>query len=188
MKLKDCVNIRTGLILSRKLSEEDFDYKYKAINLRAIYNGFINRQYLDVFKTKEELKEDYLTKESDILVRLTKPYTAVLITKEDENIVISSNFLKITCDKDKVLPEYLYWLLNTEKVKHKIFLDATSNMLDAVTANTYSNLSFNLPSIDKQFIIGNLYLLSIKENKLISQLQEEKLKLNNTIIRKINEV
>ncbi len=187
MRLKDCANIRTGLILSRKLSEEDFNYKYNAINLTSVYNGFINKETLDTFKTKEKLKEDYLTKEDDIVVRLTKPYTAILITKETENIVISSNFLKITCDKEKVLPQYLYWLLNTEKIKHKIFQDATSNILDAVTATTYSNLSLNLVPIDKQFIIGNLYLLSLKENKLISKLQEEKFKLNNAIIKKINE-
>lgn len=187
MKLKDCANIRTGLILSRKLSEEEFNYTYNAINLTSVYDGFINKQTLDIFKTKEKLKEDYLTKKDDIIVRLTKPYTAILITKEDENIVISSNFIKITCDKEKVLPKYLYWLLNTEKTKHKIFQNSTSNILDAITTNTYSNLTIKLAPLNKQRIIGNLYLLSIKENKLLNQLQKEKLKLNNTIIRKINE-
>ena len=187
MRLKDCANIRTGLILSRKLSQENFNYEYKAINLASVHNCFINKEILDIFKTKEKLKYDYLTKEDDIIVRLTKPYTAILITKETENIVISSNFLKLTCNKEKVLPQYLYWLLNTEKVKHKIFQNSISNILDAITANTYSNLSLNLVPIDKQLIIGNLYLLSIKENKLLSQLKEEKLKLNNAIIRKINE-
>lgn len=187
MKLKDCVNIRTGLILSRKLSEEDFNYEYKSINLTSVYGGVISKETLDVFRTKEELKEDYLTKEGDIIVRLTRPYTAVLITKEDENIVISSNFLKLTCDKEKVLPQYLYWLLNTERIKHKIFQNSVSNVLDAITANTYGNLLLNLVPIDKQRIIGNLYLLTIKENELISRLQEEKQKLNNAIIRKINE-
>lgn len=187
MKLKDCVNIRTGLILSRKLSEEEFNYEYKSINLASVNGGVINRETLDIFRTKEELKEDYLTKEDDIIVRLTRPYTAVLIKKEDENIVISSNFLKLTCDKEKVLPEYLYWLLNTEKIKHKIFQNSVSNVLDAITANTYGNLLLNLVPIDKQRIISNLYLLTIKENELISRLQEEKQKLNNAIIRKINE-
>jgi len=40
---------------------------------------------------KEPLKEEYLSQSGDIIVRLTAPYTAVLIDETTSGMVVSSN-------------------------------------------------------------------------------------------------
>ena len=187
MKLSDVANIRTGLILSRKQDEKNTNFIYKSLNLKCINPlGYVDKNALDVFKTNEKLKGCYITKKDDVVVKLTMPYTAILIDETTENLVVSSNFLIIRCDKEKILASYLYWFLNKENVKHYMFKNATSNMLNAVNSSNYNNLNIDLIPIEKQKIIGNLCLLSLKENKLTLDLQQQKLKYNKILLNQIN--
>ena len=133
MKLNEIASVRSGLVLSRKLAREGT--KYPLLTLRSINpDGYINLAKTDVFDAKEELAKEYLTQEGDIVIRLSTPYTAVYIDKASEGIVVSSNFVIIRTDNKVLLPEYLYWLLNTAKVKHEMFESSSSNMLGAVKA------------------------------------------------------
>ena len=84
MKLQSLAGVRSGLVLSRKQSKEPTDYRYPLINLRCIQQeGNIDLHKADIYEAKESLKEEYLSRQGDIVVRLTAPYTAVLI--DDSN-------------------------------------------------------------------------------------------------------
>ena len=133
MKLQDLASVRSGLVLSRKQSKEPVGYPYRSINLRAIQSdASINLSEVDVYQAKELLKSEYLSQKGDIIVRLTTPYTAVLIDETTAGMVISSNFVVIRIESQAILPEYLFWLLNTQSVKHDISENATSIMLWAI--------------------------------------------------------
>ncbi len=135
MKLQDLASVRSGLVLSRKQAKEPSEYRYPLINLRCIQQeGTIQLKEADIYEAKEPLKEEYLSQSGDIIVRLTAPYTAVLIDETTSGMVVSSNFVVIRVEDKSLLPEYLFWLLNTEKIKRKIYENATSNMLGAVNA------------------------------------------------------
>ena len=135
MKIGALADVRSGLVLSRKQSKEPTDYRYPLINLRCIQpEGIIDLNESDIYEAKEPLKEEYLSQRGDIVVRLTTPYTAVLIDDTTSGMVISSNFVVIRIEDKQLLPEYLFWLLNTQKVKRKIYENTTSNMLGAVKA------------------------------------------------------
>lgn len=186
MKLGEIVNIRTGLILSRKKSNVQTKYRYRLLNLKSIDpQGYINKEELDVFDAKEQLNTEYLTKTNDIIIRLSQPYTAVLIDKETEKMVISSNFLIIRNSSKNLLPAYLHWFLNTEKVKRNAYKSATSNMLSAITPQYYNELSIIMPPKEKQSTIANLFTLSQREQILLEQLKNEKQKLNQIQTYKI---
>ena len=80
MKLQDLASVRSGLVLSRKQAKEPSEYRYPLINLRCIQQeGTIQLKEADIYEAKEPLKEEYLSQSGDIIVRLTAPYTAVLI-------------------------------------------------------------------------------------------------------------
>ena len=65
MKVGDVASLRTGLVLSRKqASVNDEKYiNYKQLTLKSISSeGVIISENIENFKSKEQLKEDYLLK------------------------------------------------------------------------------------------------------------------------------
>lgn len=187
MKIGDVATVRSGLVLSRKASKTPSQFCYQALNLRSIAaKGYIECDDLDVYYAKQSLPEEYLSQSGDVIVRLTDPYTAVLIDSKTEGIVISSNFAVIRADKTALLPGYLYWLLNSAQVKHQIYENATSNMLGAVKMGFFTD--YNLPELplEQQGIIANLYQLAQREQYLLKRLGEQKEALYQFTINQIH--
>lgn len=183
MKLQELASVRSGLVLARKQSREPTDYRYPLINLRCIQpEGIINLNESDIYEAKEPLKEEYLSRRGDIVVRLTAPYTAVLIDDLTSGMVISSNFVVIRINDKQLMPEYLFWLLNTTKVKRKIYENTTSNMLGAVKAKFLMDFELTLLSTESQKKIAQLNLLARKESQLLKKLSEEKEKLYSCLL------
>ncbi len=175
MKLRDLASVRSGLVLARKQSKEPTDYRYSLINLRCVQQeGTIDLSEADVYEAKEPLKEEYLSQSGDIIVRLTAPYTAVLIDDTTSGMVISSNFVVIRIEDKRLLPEYLFWLLNTQKVKRKIYENATSNMLGAVNTRFLADFELTVLLVEDQHKIAQLNLLVQKESQLLKVLADEK--------------
>ena len=186
MKLGDISDVRSGLVLYRKESNTISEYKYTLLNLRSFNEeGYIEKDKLDIFFSIEKLNPEYLTQKGDVVVRLSRPYTSVLIDSITENMVISSNFVVIRVNKKYILPEYLVWLLNTKRIKHKIYENTTSNMIGAIKPNFFRDFEFELPPINKQKIIGEINILSKKEYQLMLNLAEEKKKHYEYILEKI---
>lgn len=175
MKLQDLASVRSGLVLSRKQAKEPSEYRYPLINLRCIQQeGTIQLKEADIYEAKEPLKEEYLSQSGDIIVRLTAPYTAVLIDETTSGMVVSSNFVVIRVEDKSLLPEYLFWLLNTEKIKRKIYENATSNMLGAVNARFLADFELALLSVEDQRKIAQFNLLAKRERQLLRMLADEK--------------
>ena len=173
MKLQDLASVRSGLVLSRKQAKEPSEYRYPLINLRCIQQeGTIQLKEADIYEAKEPLKEEYLSQSGDIIVRLTAPYTAVLIDETTSGMVVSSNFVVIRVEDKSLLPEYLFWLLNTEKIKRKIYENATSNMLGAVKARFLADFELVLLSEEDQCKISQFNLLAKRERQLLMMLAE----------------
>ena len=175
MKLGNIATVRSGLVLSRKQARELSDIRYPLLNLRSINpGGYIEADQLDIFDAAECLSPEYLSQVGDVIVRLTAPYTAILIDKVTAGMVISSNFVIIRADRRELLPEYLFWLINTPKIKRSIYENTSSNMLGAIKAKYFSD--FEVPSlpIAKQKQIAAMNELALKETKLLRQLADEK--------------
>ena len=184
VKLSEVAIVRSGLVLSRKQAKDITPYKYLLLNLKCIDDkGYINIQQADVFHAKEILSQEYITKPGDIVVRLSSPYTAVLIDETTAGMVISSYFIIIRTDKMFLLPEYLFWLLNTKEEKRKIFKSTTTNMLSAITTNYFSEMMIDDVSIEKQAMVAEMNRLSRRESFLLRQLAEEKEKYYAHIIK-----
>ena len=175
MKLQDLASVRSGRDLSRKQAKESSEYRYPLINLRCIQQeGTIQLKEADIYEAKEPMKEEYISQSGDIIVRLTAPYTAVLIDETTSGMVVSSNFVVIRVEDKSMLPEYLFWLLNTEKIKRKIYENATSNMLGAVNARFLADFELALLSVENQRKISQFNLLAKRERQLLRMLADEK--------------
>ena len=98
MKLGELATVRSGLVLSRKQARKGAPVKmrYPLLSFRAIHpNGYIDMEQLDGFDAAEQLSPEYLTQIGDVIIRLTSPYTAVLIDEASAGMVVSSNFVII---------------------------------------------------------------------------------------------
>lgn len=185
MKLCNFASVRSGLVLSRKQAKESTPYRYSLLNLRAIRpEGDIDINQLDVYDAVEALRSEYLTRKGDIIIRLTAPYTAILIDESTSGLVISSNFVVIRVEHQELLPEYLYWLLNTQRVKQQFYENTTSNMLGAIKAKFLTEFEFELLPVEEQRKIAQLHLLAKRESRLLRQLAEEKEKYYTGLLDK----
>lgn len=184
MKLGEIASVRSGLVLSRKLARENPAQRYRLLNLRSISpEGYIDMNETDVFDAKETLPREYLSQVGDIVIRLSAPYTAVLVDEESEGMVVSSNFVIVRTDPQVLLPEFLYWLLNTSEVKHRMFENSSSNMLGAVKPKFFADYEITPLPITEQQKIAAINALAKTESKLLRQLANAKEQYYEAILR-----
>ena len=149
--------------------------RYPLLNLKSFNDdATLNIQTIDVFDSTESLNDDYLTHKGDIIVRTSSPYTAILIDNKTSGMVVSSNFVIIRCNEEKLLSEYLFWYLNTSKIKKDIFVNSAGNMLAAIKPQYFHNMKLVLPDLKTQQQVANFNLTAKKELELLNQLREEK--------------
>lgn len=175
MKLGDMASVRSGLVLARKDAKKVSPWLYKGLTLRSFNpEGYIDIDQLDTYHATEALNPVYLTRAGDVVIRLTAPYTAVLIDEQTEGCVISSNFVVIRTDRTRLIPAYLAWLLNTEAEKRKIFENASSNMLAAIKSKYFLDYDLADLPLAEQLKIADLNNLARRETKLLRELAAEK--------------
>lgn len=189
MQIREAALVRSGLVLARKQSKGTTKYRYKLLTLRSIASeGYIDTNSLDIFDATQALDPEYLTHKGDIVVRLSTPYTAVLIDEFTEGILLSSNFVVLRANRSKLLPEYLIWLLNTPKLKKDIYKSNAGNMLGAIRPQYYSDLEVVLLPIEQQRKVARLNCLAKKETELLRELAQQKEIYYQSAIDKIQKV
>lgn len=186
MRIKEVADVRTGLVIARKkASEKDNNrYPYKMLNLRCVFQeGYIDFDLTEGVELYEPIKHEFTTHIGDILIRLTAPYTAVMITKSEEcGYIIPSHFAVIRVDEDKASPEYIYWVLKRDATKQKIIQNISgSTAFGTISSGFFNELKINDLSLKQQQVIGRLTMLSDKEQELLYELTKQK-QLYNKII------
>lgn len=98
-------------------------------------------------------------------------------------MVVSSNFVIVRTDPQELLPEFLYWLLNTSEVKHRMFENSSSNMLGAVKPKFFAEYEITPLPIPEQQKIAAINALAKAESKLLRQLANAKEQYYEAILR-----
>jgi len=186
MKLKDIAKIRTGLVLSRKeATTESEPHQYTALTLKAVTEkGDIDREAVEAYNAAEPLKQDYLTHNGDVLLRLSAPYTAVIISEENERLLISSHFAIIRANHRKLDPYYLHWWL-TQNRKEFYRQASGASMMGTISSGYINDMEFSPPPLETQRQISTLLQLSYREQELQSQLIAKKNMLINAVLKQI---
>lgn len=193
MLLNEVAEIRTGLVLSRKKATKNdkIKIKYKALNLKCIMSeGYLDLNDTEEYYSTEHLKPEYLTKEKDILVRLSAPYTVVYITEPKQcGYVIPSHFAIVRADEEKAAPEYINWFLKRDSVKQKIMQNVSgSTAFGTISSGFIANLKIRNIPISEQKTLGNMLLLAEKEQELLHRLANTKALYNKAIVNKIYDI
>lgn len=186
MRLGEVANIKTGLVLSRKRPRFDTVARYNVITVKSIADtGQINRNELDVFESGEEIDQDYLTKAGDIVMRLSEPNSAAYISRDDENLLVTSYCCFIRTVSDAVLPEFLVWYLNSDFFKRQVRKFTTGSALTFLSTQMLKSVELPKMSIEKQQRVINLYKLRVKELQLYQELFELKRALSKGLMSEL---
>lgn len=190
MTIGEIAVIRTGLVTVRekkKISSSQ-GCEYQVLNLKCIADGgYINKAYIETGEYPSGLKNDYLTQMGDILVRLSAPYTAVLIDQPDLcGIVVPSHFAIIRVDKRYAVPEYIFWSLRRDKNRITMMQNSSgSTAFGTISSGLIASLPITLLTLHEQQIIGDLLRLSEREQELLNKLAEEKKTYSTLLLNQI---
>lgn len=177
VQLGDIAKIKTGLVLSRKKAEVNYNAKarYKLITLKNITDdGLIDNDTYEEFVSNDELDNHYFTTEGDVLIRLSHPHTAIFINKQHSGLLIPSYFAIIKVDQTKFLPEYIAWYLNSVIVKKELERSQSGSRIPSTNQNVIKTLPVAWVTLLKQKALIELNRLHQKEKRLYIELIQEK--------------
>ena len=184
--LNGFASVRSGLVLSRKKSKGGEGELYALLTLRSVKEeGVLDMSAVDMYVSTSVLPSVYQTAVGDVVVRLTWPYSAVLIDEQSSGMLVSSHFVIIRPDREKLNPGYLHWVLNRQSTRRLIYENTSANMLNAVRPQFFSELKISLPPMVEQRKIAELQLLTRRERILQEMLMQERSNLAKVLTEKI---
>lgn len=173
MRLFDVVKFHSGLIISRERTTLHSTSQYNVLNYRCLTDtGSIDISKLDRLDLNKNIDEKFITKENDILIKLVYPFKAVLISKKEIGLLVTSNFCKIICS-DKILPEYLIACLNSEKIDKKLKIESKNQSVNQISIKDLEKVEIEICDIQKQKIIAGLYNYYLKKMQLTKKILEK---------------
>lgn len=185
MKLKELTTIRTGLVLSRKKASlhNDFKKSYKQITLKSFSNTItLSDQYFDDFISNVEIKDDYISRVGDIVVRLREPNTAVYIDEESEGMIIPSLMAIIRVNSKMINNEYLAHYLNSTNVKRALQMQVKGTTISMIKTKDLQDIEVVIPTMEKQKSLVKLLKSSQEELQLLNQLKEQKENFTQSVL------
>ncbi len=144
--------------------------------------------------TPEDFDNDLMCRNTiisseDCIINLIKT-KASPISIENENKILTQNFLRCSLKKDEILPWFFCYQFNESKYLEKqiaMFNQGTTLSVKKLNVGTIQKLKIKLLDIEKQEIIGELYRKSMLQNELLIRQAENIKKCTLEIIKKIEE-
>lgn len=177
MLLGDIADVKTGLVLSRKKAEVDYEVQatYDLLTLKNITeDGVIQTDSFDQFKSNDILDDHYFTSKGDVLMRLSQPNMAVYIDEEKSGLLIPSYFAILKVHHTDFLPQYVAWYLNSDEVKKELELSQAGSRIPSMNQNVLKGLTIAKISLGKQKALVDMWKLHLREKTLYKQLIIEK--------------
>ena len=179
-----------GQIIQRVIAdvergEEVVDHQRKTIVAKTVSVGLIDEEGIVVNDYKTSFDHKKITREGDIIVKLSAPYNAAVIDKEHEGMLISSFCAVIRIiDEFELDKWYLVAFLNSEIAQTQLKNSVAGSVMNVLSSGKLYDLEIPLPPKEKQQEIGNLFKKIVKNRTLIKQmikLENEKLNCMITI-------
>lgn len=179
MILSNAATVRTGFVSGRKRAQgnETQCYKYQLLNLRCISDsGNLNTAFAEFFYSASKIKEEFLSQKGDVLIRLSAPYSSLIIQNEAQcGFLIPSHFAIIRTKGDSLLPEYILWQLRRSKTKMFILQNSSgSSAFGTISSGFFASMQIEELPIKQQRALGQLTLLHDREQELLDFLAMEK--------------
>jgi restriction endonuclease S subunit len=169
-KLERLANVETGLVVSRYKQKNDYEetFPYTVISLKSFEDfPHYDHQYAEEFIANKEITNDkYFPKKGDVVIRLRKPFHAVVIEHDYDNFICNAVTAIITINSDDILPKYLAYVLNTSIVYEQLENNISGSQHQLINTTDLRNLEIPLIDLDLQEKIVD-YIQNLYEEKII---------------------
>ncbi len=107
-----------------------------------------------------------------------RAYRPVRDTITGKPIITAFGLLVITAIESRVLPDYLYWALNTPRIQHAIGKLTEGTSLSFISDKNFGQVDIPLPTLDKQLQIEQLMAM----HRQRAQLRQTLTQLDDTLV------
>lgn len=149
---------------------------------KAIKGGALVKEELYDISYKTEFDEKKLTKAGDVVVKLSTPYDAAYVTKDDEGFLITSFCIIVRNTGKEVDSEYLAAFFNSD-----VYLNQAMNMVSGatmpmLTLGKIKDIEINVLPKDDQEQVATYYKTITEKEKVFNRVVTlEKEKLNSVL-------
>ncbi len=183
--IKGIGNLIGGQIINRvEAKRDDFEFgEIKILAPKAITNGVIDHSSLTSLKIKTMPDEKKLTKEGDIVLKLSQPYEAAYINKDDEGLLVTSFCIILrNIQKDEISPNFILTFINSELYKEQVLELTSGASVPLLTKGLIEKITLDVPTIIAQsIIVGKSDSIKRKEALFNEVIKLEKMKLENML-------
>ena len=156
--------------------------KIQVIPPKAIKNGEINLEELYEVEYKTEFDEKKLTRAGDIVVKLSSPYDAALITEKDEGLLITSFCIIIRNTGKNVLSGYLSAFFNSNVYLTQAMSMVSGATVPMLTIGKVKEVVINMMALEEQEQVSSYYKNICKKEIVMNHIIGlEKEKLNSVL-------
>ncbi len=156
--------------------------KVKVIPPKAIKSGKIEHEELYDVDYKAEFDEKKLTKAGDVVVKLSSPYDAALVSKEDEGLLITSFCIIIRNTGKNIISEYLATFCNTDIYLRQVMGMVSGAKVPMLTIGKVKEAKIKLLSLEEQEHVAQYYKNLCEKEQIMDQIISlEKEKLNTVL-------
>ena len=168
----------TSRIETKELMNDRVLGTVKVIPPKAVKAGRIEHEELYEVKYKSEFDEKKLTKEGDIVVKLSSPYDAAYVTKDDEGLLITSFCIIIRNSGKSVSSEYITAFCNSGVYSRQVTNMVSGAKVPMMTIGKVKEAEVVLLPLEDQEQVALYYRNLCEKEKIMEQiisLEKEKL-------------
>ena len=185
MKIKEVGNLIGGQVISRVEAKPSVDKICGSVKIlipKAIKSGVISHEDITKIDLKTQVDEKKLTKVGDIVIKLSQPYDAAYITKNDEGLLTTSFCIILRGLRSDINLRYFVAFINSQVYKEQAMQMTSGATIPMLTKGKIEQIEFGLPDKKTQDLIVSMNE-EIKEKEEIFEeiIRLEKLKLENLL-------
>ncbi len=175
MKLSEIADITSGPLTGRYTKDKNPGRnvvgKMGLLTPKAISNGYVRASEIGEEEVVKQVPENFLTRRGDIVLQLSRPYTAALITENEEGLLVPS-YLAIIRPKDEDDRFYLLAYLSTESFKENLERTTFASLRSLLTVGAIKNLPVPYFSKNERKAIGERFFRAVMASRLADEIYE----------------
>ena len=170
MPLYEVATIITGISEDRNVTSGTY---YRCFQPNS-FNELGEVEALPTILRKEPVREQQLVRVGDVLVKRLNHNYPYLVKDIAEHTVVSPN-LFIVRPKPALNPAYLAFLFEQPGIISQIaaHLSGTDSTIKAISTKTLMEITVQLIPVDKQELLGNLWLFNKRRKMLLKEYMAE---------------
>jgi len=164
--LGDVAEIIAGIPEEKKKSDKE--YKYFCIQASHLNDNNRLLKFDVVYRTKP-INEKALVKKGDILIKRLSPSSINLVMDSYKNAYVTSNIMIVRCN-EKIISDYLAAILEVQGLRTLKHHTKRGVTVQTISKKELSLIVIPLPDLQTQRILGEIWLLNKRKQKLLNDL------------------